>query len=381
MRRYASYVRSRGHEVHVLHCPLQERVFEPAEPPPGLEVHEALSRPGRTSVFDRVGEIARATRLLRRLRPDVVHLLCSRAGAQAIARFCRAPVVFTPWGADVLQDAHANAFHHGRTRFLLASVRGIVAASDAMLRRACELTGPAHLVRARWGLDFETFHARDRESARRELGIPENAFCVLSPRQWGTKYNVQMIIDALAALRDRGVDVCGLFKYCIVQGDLERVFAERLRVLGLEGRVQIHGPSNHPEDSQRELARCFRAADAFVSIPTWDGGSPSTLFEGMACGCVPVVSDIDTHTEYVQDGLTGHVLPHVSVADLTNRLEAMALDREGTRLLATRLPQRARQLATTDDEMERVLALYRRVSRRPEHLFHASPHAGSEPAL
>ena len=104
-----------------LECHMNIRLVTPA--PRGSRAGNRASANRWAAILRRLGHRVEVSTDYHGEPADLMVGLHAWRSAQAIARFCRAPVVFTPWGADVLQDAHANAFHHGRTRFLLASVR------------------------------------------------------------------------------------------------------------------------------------------------------------------------------------------------------------------------------------------------------------------
>ncbi len=360
VRRYTRYFVEQGCDVHIVHCPMQLIDFEPTALQPGLTVHRGLTRPSPDFRFSRLKEIWNAIRTIRGIDPDIVHLLCSRASAQAIAGWCGRPVVFTPWGADILHDAHVSPHTYWRTRWLLGNVRGIVAGSHAMLEHARRFTGPCKSLRAQWGVDFDLFRVdRDRTELRRELDLPNDAHVLFSPRQWGSKYNIDTILRALPPILEREPRTVAVFKYCIVQPDHERMLMRLIDELGVRRAVRILGPSRDHDTSHATMAKLFAAADAFISIPTWDGGTPATIFEGMASGCHPIVSDIDTNTEYVTHGVTGSVVPARDHEALAGAVAALHENPTRTFEIARNLPGHARRHGTYEYEMGHVLEFYR----------------------
>jgi glycosyltransferase involved in cell wall biosynthesis len=59
-----------------------------------------------------------------------------------------------------------------------------------------------------------------------------------------------------------------------------------------------------PRLGQRALADAYHSAQVMVSPSTHDG-TPNTLLEAMACGCFPVLGDIESVREWVTDGENG----------------------------------------------------------------------------
>jgi glycosyltransferase involved in cell wall biosynthesis len=68
------------------------------------------------------------------------------------------------------------------------------------------------------------------------------------------------------------------------------------------------GISDHvsllPRQMRSKMADLFRQSRVVVSPSTHDG-TPNTLLEAMACGCLPVVGDIESLREWITPGLNG----------------------------------------------------------------------------
>ena len=371
VQRYVRYFAERGHDVHIFHCPLQERAFERPTPCSGVTLHPGLERPNTIGFIRKLLRARSLGRAIRTLHPDVVHLFNSRVSAQLAAASCQRPLVFTPWGADVLDNPFVRRRYYWRTRWLLQSVRGIAAASHAMIAHAKRFTGEVMSVHAQWGVDFSLFYDQRarRDAVRDALDLPRDSYVVFSPRQWGGKYNQDLILDALPRLRQSVPNAFLVFKFCITQGNLETRLRQRVQELGVQDYVRIFGPSTTTEESHQRMAELFQASDAFVSIPSWDGGTPVTVFEGMACGSIPVLSDIDTNCEYVRDRIEGRILKRLDAATLAGVLAEVHADREWRAKLRETLPDLARQACTYEVEMQRVLDFYRRIAQgeRPAH--------------
>jgi glycosyltransferase involved in cell wall biosynthesis len=62
-----------------------------------------------------------------------------------------------------------------------------------------------------------------------------------------------------------------------------------------------------PRLSRIEMAETFRQSQIVLSITTHDG-TPNTLLEAMACGCFPIVGDIESLREWVQPGVNGFLV-------------------------------------------------------------------------
>jgi glycosyltransferase involved in cell wall biosynthesis len=114
---------------------------------------------------------------------------------------------------------------------------------------------------------------------------------VLSFRGGTALYNLDVVVDAYRILRERIADV-GLV---LVHADVPMAEAAWASLNGQEhgSGVRVIGHVPHSE-----MPRYFRAADVGVSIPASDG-SPSSVWEALACGLPVVLSDLPQIEERV----------------------------------------------------------------------------------
>ena len=300
----------RGHEVVAL-----VSGFEGAPPTvelDGIEVH----RTGRRYTFS-----LHARRYFDR------HL--RSRGFDVIVEDLNKVPLFTPrWGAAPV----VPLFHHlfGVTAFEEASVP--VAAATWLLERpiprafagmeaiAVSESTKADLVRRGMdgarihvipnGIDLEWFRP-DPAASRFE----SPTFAYMGRLR---KYKrVDLIIEAVARLRDRGVDVRleiggkGEDRDRLQQLIASRNLADRVRLLGFVS-----------EEDKRDL---LRRAWANVLTSPKEGWGISNV-EAAACGTPTVASDAPGLRESVRDGETGLLVPHGDVGALADALARIAAD-------------------------------------------------------
>src|SRR6185437_14929362 len=90
---------------------------------------------------------------------------------------------------------------------------------------------------------------------------------------------------------------------------------------------------------RKDLARLIASSDATVS-PTLHDGTPNSLLEAMACGCVPVAGDLDSVREWIthaQNGLLCDVTSPASIASAVIRVLNDANFRERARVINRKL--------------------------------------------
>jgi glycosyltransferase involved in cell wall biosynthesis len=78
-----------------------------------------------------------------------------------------------------------------------------------------------------------------------------------------------------------------------------------------------HAVALLPQQSRTEMADLFRQAKVVVS-PSIHDGTPNTLLEALACGCFPVVGDIEPLREWITQDENGFLVDpadHHQLAD------------------------------------------------------------------
>lgn len=128
------------------------------------------------------------------------------------------------------------------------------------------------------GIDFSRFeniHV-DKAEKRKEIGVPEDAFLLLSVGELNENKNHQIIIKALAELNDPNVH------YAIAGvGDKKEYLLALASELGVSEQVHLLG-------YRRDIPELNHAADVFC-FPSMREGLGLAAIEAMACG-LPVVA-------------------------------------------------------------------------------------------
>ena len=125
--------------------------------------------------------------------------------------------------------------------------------------------------------------------------------------------------------------------------------------LGIDSSVRIC--DSVPYERMPEF---YRAASVTVSVPFSDA-TPMALLEAMACGSVPVVSDLPSLREWIRDGENGRI---VAVDDVEALAEAMgdALTNEALRHRASESNLAfVTSTASQDAHMNRMTDILRKI--------------------
>jgi glycosyltransferase involved in cell wall biosynthesis len=191
---------------------------------------------------------------------------------------------------------------------------------------------------------------------------------VISTRSLDTPlYNIDVIVRAMARVRERvpsaRLVVVGEGRY---RPRLEALSAR----LGLGEAVRFPGYL-----SQEELRRELEGAELFVSVPSSDATSVA-LLQAMAVGCFPVVSDLPSQQELVDQGTQGFRVPVGDDAALADAIVRALDDAELRRAAFWRNRAFVEEYGVLETNMARMEAWYYRLAGRMEDWAVEQPRAG-----
>ena len=138
------------------------------------------------------------------------------------------------------------------------------------------------------GIDLSRFENVEvnRAVKRREIGVPEDAFLLLSVGELNENKNHQVIIKAIAKLNNPKVH------YAIAGvGDKRDFLLDLAKQLGVSEQLHLLG-------YRRDIPELNHCADVFC-LPSIREGLPVSVMEAMACGKPCVVSRIRGNTDLV----------------------------------------------------------------------------------
>lgn len=145
------------------------------------------------------------------------------------------------------------------------------------------------------GVDLTRFEniEVDRAAKRREIGVPEDAFLLMSVGELNENKNHQVIIKAMAKLGNKNVH------YAIAgKGDKKDFLINLADSLGVGEQLHLLG-------YRRDIPQLNASADAFC-FPSLREGLGLGAIEGMACGLPLISSNVHGINDYSEDGVTGY---------------------------------------------------------------------------
>jgi glycosyltransferase involved in cell wall biosynthesis len=333
--RFLTALAGTPHTVLFLRLERNEKQLEERPLPPRVEPIDWRGgrRPARWK--DAPSLVTDLKRVIRQVKPDVIHAGPIQSAALLAALVGFSPLVSMSWGSDLLLDAGRDWKMRLATRYTLSKTTVLAGDCEAVRQKAGEFGFPAErVILFPWGVDLQRFSPGAPSDLRQRLGW-EDAFVILSLRTWEPLYGVDGVAKAfcLAAKQDPRLRLLLLGNGSQAE-EIRKILAEN----NLVDRVHFGG-----QVSGDELPDYYRAADLYVSASHSDGSSVS-LMEALACGLPVLVSDIPGNREWIgpreragmlfkdddYDGLAAGMVSAAAVGD------GMTAQRQAARALAER---------------------------------------------
>ena len=289
------------------------------------------------------GRVARS--LIERCAPELVHAMrIPFEGMLAAVADPPAPLLISIWGNDFTLHARSNPAMAWYTRKTLRRAQGLHADCRRDVRlaigRGYPSKGPRIVLPGGGGVRPEYFHRRtsdhipDSDIPQMVQRIPVDRPTVINPRGFRVYIRNDTFFHAIPI---------------ILQAEPRAQFL----CPGMQGKAQAEATLDAleirdavwllPSVSPAVMGLLFRQSQVMVS-PSEHDGTPNTLLEAMACGSFPVVGDLESLREWIEDGVNGslidsgdadHLAQAVVHAMRTPALRERAA-RENERLIAQR---------------------------------------------
>ncbi len=283
IRRWAGYFHGQGHDVllvsfeDVTGCPF-----------PARRIRRLLP----TKLAGYAAALGAVKKELASFAPDIVNAIYVGGygfiGAQSGYR----PLVISAIGSDMLVDYPSSFVHRLQIEYALK--RASLVTTDAeSLSAAVEHAGmePSKIVEIYFGIDPSTFNMEERTPRG------DGPLRIVSTRNIYPVYRPGTIVDAFAKVLENDVDA-----HLVICGDGPALTALEIKVkdlLGIGDHVTYAGRL-----PPKGIAAELKKADIYISASISDSTSVSML-EAMACGAVPIVTDLPANREWIRDGVNG----------------------------------------------------------------------------
>ena len=327
----------RGHDVTL--------ITGPAIGPEGELFNQTKGQDYKVVVLDRlrrainpfndIVSYLQIKKLLRQLKPDIVHTHSAKAGILGrFAGYC----LKGNWAENlptVVHTIHGLAFHPYQSqwlnRFYIAIEKSaakrtdfFISVADAMTAQATavDIGRPEQFITAYSAIEEDNFLepiSEERKGEfRRKYGIDEDSIVLVTIARLFMLKGHKYIIESAKHLSKRFEKCIWLF---VGDGNLAEDFKQQVRQLGLAEKIKFTGllPSG-------EIPLAIQSSDILVHCSLREGLA-RTLPQAMLCSKPAVSFDVDGAREFVNEN-TGRLIEPKNVEQLTKACAELIEDKE-----------------------------------------------------
>ena len=238
--------------------------------------------------------------LVENLQPDLVHALRLPFEGMLAAYTPRdIPCLMSTWGNDLTLHAKGSLLMRYFTRRCLERADGLTSDTQRDLHLAAswglDPASPTLVTPGSGGLDLaavQTASASDVD----QFEAQKKGCWVINPRGWRPGSVHQDVFFAAIPKVLAEFPDCHFICPSLAGNPSAEIWVERY---GIKKNTTLL-----PRLPQSQLWSLYKQADVFVS-PSSHDGTPNTLLEAMACGCFPVVGNIESLREWITDDVNG----------------------------------------------------------------------------
>lgn len=252
-------------------------------------------------------------KIIKDFQPSLIHIHQANSVAFITSKANKGmyPQVLTTWGDDVLTNPYKSKVLKYITTYSLKASDYVTADAQSMADSIARFYKKIPVKILNFGIDLFENSTVDKKNI------------IYSNRLHNDLYNIDQIILGCETFLSTNPD----WKLVLAA---EGNNTEKLKELAAQSKVanQIEFVGFLPPEKNRQN---YFDAKIYVSIPRTDGTAIS-LLECLAYGCLPIVSNIPSNREWIEDGINGII----DKGDLNESLQrAMKLDAEKVKQLNT----------------------------------------------
>jgi L-malate glycosyltransferase len=296
----------------------------------------------------------RLARLVRRIRPDVIHA----HDPHGVAMMALALSMSTSAPTPALVASRRVDFHlktNSLSRWKHRQLDCFICASDAIRDMLVADGVPAHrAVTVHEGIDVEHVLAAPPVNVHETLWLPHHAPLVcnvaaLVPHK-GQRYLIEAAHLVVREMPDARFVIFG-------EGELREHLERLIHEHRLEKHVLLPG-------FRTDIPGCIKGADLFVLSSVTEGLGTS-LLDAMACSKAIVATRAGGIPEVVEDGITGLVVPTRDARELARAIVTLLSDEPKRRRMALEGFARVQRHFTVERMVAETAGVYARVVGQP----------------
>lgn len=244
-------------------------------------------------VIKNIKALKQLVNLMRKIKFSLVHCHTPMGGVLGrIAAFKTntKPVIYTAHGFHFYSGAPMMnwLFFYPVERWLAKWTDCLITINQEDYQRAktFSVRGEVEYV-AGVGIDLEKYQniQVDRQALRKKLGVPEEAFLLISVGELSKRKNHSVVIQALSQCKEKDIYyiICG-------SGVLEGKLLKLIEKYTLQGRVKLLG-------YRTDIPELLSISDCFI-FPSLQEGLPVAVMEALAVGLPVICSDIRGNRDF-----------------------------------------------------------------------------------
>jgi glycosyltransferase involved in cell wall biosynthesis len=303
-----------------------------------------------------LGAAWRLSRLIKQLKPDVVHAHDPHGVAMAgLALSMSTQLAKPPLIASRRVDFHLRSSAMSRWKY--RQVDCFICASDAIRQMLISDGVPAaRTVTVHEGIDLGRVQAAPPAKLHEELWLPHQAPIVgnvaaLAPHK-GQRHLIEAALLVVRQVPDARFVIAG-------EGELRPSLERQIKDHRLEKHVILTG-------FRPDVLSVHKAFDIFVMSSVTEGLGTS-LLDAMACAKPVVATSTGGIPEVVVDGVTGTLVPPRDDARMAAAIVAQLKDPALRERMGNAGLARARQMFSAERMLKDTLRVYQRVAAHPHH--------------
>ncbi|HEY2980393.1 MAG TPA: glycosyltransferase, partial [Anaerolineales bacterium] len=250
--RFLAAIADAGHDVYYLKLERADRQLEDRPVPSRVEQVQWSGGRGPFRWRDVPRLVLDLKRVLRDVKPDLVHAGPIQTCAFIAVLSGFRPVLTMSWGFDLMEEVDKSRWMERITRYVLRNSTYFMSDANVTRDKAVAVgMNPERTVVFPWGVDLERFKP---SIASRQ---PSTGFTLFCNRSWEPRYGVDVLAQAFVQVAQQREDVNLMLLNSGSQGSLIR------RILmsgGVLDRVHFGG-----QISQTDLPNWYHMADLYIS--------------------------------------------------------------------------------------------------------------------
>ena len=256
--------------------------------------------------------IRRAAHRLRgfieRVKPDLVHAMrIPYEGMMAADAYNGTPLIVSTWGNDFTLHAPSTRLMQHYTRWTMQVADALHADCHRDVRLAREWgfgeAKPALVAPGNGGIRTDIFYPPEQ---------PVEEPVIINPRGFRPYVRNEEFFRAIPLVLKKHAGARFIFALMAGESQAEQWSRE----LDIRHAVEFLPPMSHTE-----MAGSFRSAQ-IVASPSIHDGTPNTLLEGIACGCLPVAGDLESIREWITPNENGLLFDPTSPESIAAAISA-----------------------------------------------------------